>query len=85
MHGEGLAVQRLPVGIGGLVDHGEEANALELADDSQRSTGPLDQAVGRAEPDVGLSADDGLVGEVLVGEVDQFEGRGPACAPAPWR
>jgi hypothetical protein len=77
VHGEGLAVERLPVGVGGLVDHGEEAQALELADDPQRSARLLDQPVRRAEPDIGLPADHGLVGEILVGELDQLD----VCAP----
>ena len=81
MHGEGLAVERLPVGVGGLVGHGEEANALELADDPQRSAGVLDQAVWRAEPHIGLPADHGLVGEVLVGELDQLDVGAPLAHP----
>ena len=81
VHGEGLAVERLPVGVGGLVDHGEEAQALELAEDPQRSAGALDQAVRRAEPDVGLAADHGLVGEVLVGELDQLDVGAPLAHP----
>ena len=81
MHAEGLAVQRLPVGISGLVDHGEEANALELADDPKRSAGALDQAVGRAETHIGLPADHGLVGEILVGELDHLDVGAPLAHP----
>ena len=73
MHGHRLAVERLPVGIRGLVDDGEEAQALQLAEDPQRRARALDQAVRRAEADVGLAADHGLVGEVLVGELDQLD------------
>ena len=71
--GEGLAVQGRPVGVGGLVDDGEEPGRTQLAEDPQRGARPLDQGVRRAEADVGLAADDGLVGEVLVGQLDQLD------------
>ena len=81
MDGELPPVERLPVGVRGLVGHGEELHALELAEDPQRSARALDQAVGRAETDVGLAADHRLVGEVLVGELDQLDVGAPLAHP----
>src|SRR3712207_2750558 len=69
VHGEGLAVESLPVGVGGLVDYGEVPQGLKLAEDPYGSRGAFDQAVRRTEPHVGLPADDGLVREVLVGQL----------------
>ena len=73
VHGERLAVHRLPVGVLRLVDDREEPGCLELAEDPQRGLGGLDQRVRRAEADVGLAPDDRLVGEVLVGELHQLD------------
>src|ERR687894_1187042 len=69
VHRERLAVEGLPVGVGGLVDHGEVPQGLELAEDPDGSRRALDQAVRRTEPHVGLPADDGLVRNVLVGQL----------------
>jgi hypothetical protein len=81
VHRERLPVERLPVGVFGLVDDGEELEALQLAEDPQWSARALDQTVGRAEPDIGLAADHGLVGEVLVGELDQLDVGAPLPDP----
>src|SRR5919112_4715925 len=69
MHRERLAVESLPVGVGGLVDDGEVPQGLELAEDPDGSRGAFDQAVRRTEPHVGLPADDCLVRDVLVGQL----------------
>src|SRR5918997_2937028 len=69
MHRERLAVESLPVGVGGLVNHGEVPQGLELAEDPDWSRRAFDQAVRRTEPHVGLPADDGLVREVFVGQL----------------
>src|SRR5918997_3457486 len=69
VHRERLAVEGLPVGVGGLVDHGEVPQGLELAEDPEGSRRAFDQAVRRTEPHVGLPADDSLVRKVLVGQL----------------
>src|SRR5918995_2743930 len=73
VHRDRLAVEGLPVGVGGLVDHGEVPQGLELAEDPEGSRRAFDQAVRRTKPHVGLSADDGLVRKVLVGQLGDLD------------
>src|SRR5688500_3243894 len=68
MDRERLTVESLPVRVLGLVDAGEETSGLQLTDDPQGSAGALDQAIRGSEPDIALSADDCLIGDVLVGQ-----------------
>ncbi len=81
MDGERLAVERLPVGIRLRIGDGEEAQGLQLAEDPDRRASLLDHRVRRAEGDVGLSAQYGLGGEVLFGELDQLDLDAPLAHP----
>src|SRR3712207_2130938 len=58
VHRERLAVEGLPGGVGGLVDHGEVPQGLELAEDPERSRRAFDQAVRRTKAYVRLPAED---------------------------
>jgi hypothetical protein len=78
---ERLAVERLPVGIGLGVRDREEAQRLQLADDPDGCAGLLDDRVRSAERHVGLPAQHGLSGEVLLGELGQLH-VDPALADA---
>src|ERR671913_706222 len=73
VHRELLTVEGLPVGVGGLVDHGEVPQGLQLAEDPEGSRRAFDQAVRRTKPHVGLPADDGLVCKVLVGQLGDLD------------
>ncbi len=81
MDGERLAIERLPVWIRLGVDDREEAQGLELAEDPDRRAGLLDDGVRSAKANIGLSAQHGLGGEVLLGELDQLDIDAPLAHP----
>src|SRR5918996_3300291 len=70
---ERLTVERLPVGVRRHVGDREEACDLQLAEDPYGGGGALDQTVRGTEPDIGLPADDRLVGEILVGQLVELD------------
>src|SRR3712207_7682809 len=51
----------------------EEAQRGELVDHAHRRAGVLDDGVGHADADVRLVVEHGLVGDVLVVELDQLD------------
>ena len=73
MDSEVLAVECLPDRVRLRVDDGEEARLLELTDDADGSFGLLDHGVWRAQGDVGLPAQDGFGGNVLLRELLELD------------